>query len=106
MRKLIFAGALMLAGCSVAQNAVVTKAMGTPAGQLFCAIHTASGPLVVAAVDAEATSLSPASAPVAIIATGLAKAQVDADCAAAGGIAVSPPAATVAVPQIAVVVKS
>ena len=104
---LIFTGALLLSGCSVAQNAAVTKAMATPAGALFCAIQTTAGPLIVTAVDAQASALAPASAPVAIIVAGMAKAQVDADCAAAGpgGVAVSPPAAAVAVPQVAVVVK-
>ena len=106
-RMIALAAIASLAGCSAAQNAAVTKAMGTPGGQLFCSIQTTAGPLIVAAIDAQATALSPASAPVAIIATGLGKDAVDADCAAAGpgGTAVSPPPATAVVPQIAVVVK-
>lgn len=108
MKRLIALAAIAsLAGCSVAQNAAVTKAMATPPGALFCAIQTTAGPLIVTAVDAEASALAPASAPVAIIVAGMAKAQVDADCAAAGpgGVAVSPPASTAVVPQVAVVVK-
>ena len=100
MKRIIFA-ALLLAGCTQAQ---INTAMQTPTGALFCAIQTnGGGAMVVTLLDAEASSAVPGAAPVAIIATGLTKAKVDADCAAAGGIAVSPPPATVVVPQVAVV---
>ena len=90
-----------LAACSSAQ---VQTALSSPAGQLFCGIQTAGGgAVVVGLIDAEATAAAGAAAPVAVIATGVAKAKVDADCAAAGGIAVSPPANPAAAPQVAVV---
>ncbi|HTI81716.1 MAG TPA: hypothetical protein VL614_14810 [Acetobacteraceae bacterium] len=92
-----------LAGCS---NSSITSALSSPAGQLFCAIQTnGGGTAVVGLLDAQASAAAPTLAPVAIIATGAAKAQVDADCAAAGtgGIAVSPPANPATVPQIAIV---
>ena len=110
MRKLLFAlPILALGACSTAQNAAVVTAMGTPAGQLFCAIQlSGGGTAVVAAIDAEASALAPASAPVAIIATGASEAVVNADCAKAGpgGIPVSPPTGTAAVPNVAVVVSA
>ena len=90
-----------LVGCSQAQ---VDTALATPPGQLFCAVQVAGGgAIVVALVDAEASAAAPGAAPVAVIATGLTKAKVDADCAAAGGIAVSPPANPAAAPKRAVV---
>lgn len=103
MRKLLNLAlpALLLVGCSPAQNAAVVADMSTPAGQLFCAIQGASGTVVAGLIDASAVV---AGAPVAIIATGALKAQVDADCAAAGGVAVSPPASPATAPQVAVVV--
>lgn len=111
MKKLLmgFAVAALLAGCSNAQEASVTQAAATPIGQLFCAIQTGGGGAIVAGiVDAAAAAIPPpagaAAAPLAVIATGMAKAQVDAICAAAGGIAVSPPANPATAPTVAVVV--
>lgn len=96
-----------LAGVIVIGVAACAGFLASQPGQLFCAVQTAGGgALVVGLIDAEATSAAPAAAPVAILATGLAKAQVDADCAKAapgGGVAVSPPANPTAVPQVAVV---
>lgn len=106
MKRIILAASL-LAGCTQAQ---INTAMQTPTGALFCAVQTAGGgAMVVTLVDAEATALTPATSPVAILATGLTKMKVDADCAAAGasmggvGVAVSPPANVSAVPLVAVV---
>ena len=93
-----------VSGCSQAQ---VNTALATPQGQLFCAVQTGGGgAVVVALVDASASAVAPAAAPVAVIATGATKAVVDADCAAAGGIAVSPPANPAAAPKLAVVVTA
>lgn len=50
--------------------------------------------------------VAPGAAPIAIIATGAAKSYADWACAAAGGIAVSPPANPAAAPQLAVVVPT
>jgi hypothetical protein len=101
---------MSLAACTPAQNAQVQTALASPAGQLFCAIQVGGGgTIVVGLINAEATAAVPGAAPVAILATGAAKAQVDADCAAAGksaggtGLAVSPPANPAVVPQVAVV---
>ncbi len=89
-----------LAGCTSAQ---LQTAASTPAGQLFCAVQTAGGgSIVVGLIDAEASSLAPAAAPVAILATNATKILVDRACAAAGGIAVSPPANPASAPQVAV----
>lgn len=103
MRRFALASACLLglAGCKAT---AVTTALSSPAGQLFCAVQTAGGgAVVVGLVDAEASALSPAAGPIAVIATGTAKQTVDADCAKAGGVAVSPPAAPAAAPQLAIV---
>lgn len=93
--------ALALSACSSAQ---VQTALSSPAGQLFCAVQTGGGgAVVVGLIDAEASAAIPTAAPIAIIATGAAKATVDADCAKAGGVPVSPPANPAAAPQVAVV---
>jgi hypothetical protein len=95
---------LGLAGCSWAQ---VQTAVNSPAGQLFCAVQTAGGgAIVVGLIDAEASALAPAAAPIAIIATNAGKAIVDRACAAAGGIAVSPPPNPAWAPQVAVVLST
>jgi hypothetical protein len=103
MRTLILASVLLgLGACSSAQ---LQTAASTPTGQLFCAVQTnGGGALVVAAIDAQASALAPAAAPVAVIATGATKAFVDSVCAKAGGIPVSPPANPAAAPSVAVVV--
>jgi hypothetical protein len=90
-----------LAACSQSQ---VTSALATPTGQLFCAVQTSGGGTIVAGlVDAEAATAGAAAGAAAVIATGAAKATVDTDCAAAGGVAVSPPANPAAAPTIAIV---
>ena len=86
-----------LAACSQSQ---ITSALATPAGQLFCAVQTSGGgTVVVGLVNAEVTAAVPGAAPIAVIATGATEAQVNADCAAAKGVPVAPPA----VPTTAVV---
>jgi len=103
----LFGVACVLGGCTDAQ---ITQAASTKQGALFCAVQlNGGGAVVVTLLDAEASALAPAEAPIALIATGLGKAQVDADCAAAGktlggtGVAVSPPANPNAAPKVAVV---
>jgi hypothetical protein len=89
MRFLIAsAGLLALAGCSTAQ-----QQSAVAAGQLYCAKASVDGPLIVALADA-------LGAPV--IVTGLAANIVAADCAAIGGIPVTPPANPAAAPVVAV----
>jgi hypothetical protein len=101
---------LLLADCASSQSAAVSAAKTTP-GQLFCALQAEGGVYVAGLIDAQATNLSPTGGQVAIIATGLAKARVDADCALAGagvggsGIAVSPPADPATAPQVAVIAR-
>jgi hypothetical protein len=106
MKHVLKAGFLVaaLSGCGITQ-AQIQAAAASPAGQLFCAIQTnGGGALVVGLIDAEASAISPASEPVAVIATGATKTYVDNACAAAGGIAVSPPANPSSAPSVAVVV--
>lgn len=105
--------ALTVIGLFACSQTAINTALSSPPGQLFCAIQTSGGGSFVAgAVDAEATALSPGLSPVAIIATGLAKDKVDADCASAGknaggvGTAVSPPLNPAAAPLVAVVVSA
>jgi hypothetical protein len=104
MRTLIVIAVISsLAACTAQQN---TAALQTPAGQLFCAIQTAGGgAVVVGLVNAEIAAVPGAAptVPLAVIATGMTKTLVDANCAAAGGIAVAPPANPAAAPQVAVV---
>ena len=92
--------AFSLAGCTQAQ---VQTQLATPAGQLFCAVETASGPQVVA--------LASKAGGTAVIATGVAQTVVNADCSAATasiagatGVAtpISPPASTADVKTVAV----
>lgn len=91
-----------LPGCSQTQ---ITAAAASPEGQLFCGLQTAGGALVAGLVDAEATAANPLAGQAAVIATGALKSQVDAECAAAGGVPVSPPANPAAAPQVAIVVS-
>lgn len=92
--------ALAACGLAACSQSAVTSALATPAGQLFCAVQTSGGgTVVVGLVNAEVTAVAPGVAPVAIIATGATEAQVNADCAAAKGVPVAPPA----VPTTAVV---
>jgi hypothetical protein len=98
MRRILVAAGLCLLASACTQ-AQLNAAAETPAGQLFCAIATATGPVVAGLIDATASALSP----VAIIATGATSAYVTAACAAAGGVAVSPPPNLADVPELAVV---
>ena len=61
-----------LAGCTQAQ---VQTELATPAGQLFCAVETVDGPQVIALTSSLGGG--------AVLATGVAQAVVNADCAAA-----------------------
>jgi hypothetical protein len=98
--KILLCALLALADCTQAQ---LQTAASSPTGQLFCAVETAGGgSIVVGLIDAEASSFAPAEAPVAILATNATKSIVDSACAAAGGIAVSPPANPASAPLVAV----
>ena len=96
MRNLLFVlPILALAACSASQTASVdgwvTKTV--VAGQSFCAKATADGPLVVALADLSG---------VPVIVTDVASAVVAANCAAIGGIPVSPPANPASAPVVAI----
>ena len=80
--------AASLAACTPAQQ---SKALAD--GQLFCALATAQGPLVVAIADV-------AGAPVSVI--GMTKAAVDGVCAQLAAVPVTPPANPTAAPVVAV----
>lgn len=89
---LLLAG-VALAGCATGRGPVpATPAPGRAA--LYCGIATAFGPLTVALISAA----DPQGAAVAVTT----KIAVDAACALAGGIAVSPPPAGVVAPRVAV----
>lgn len=102
-------GAFELVGCALtpAQDAEVTKvvtqttAQAKAGAQLFCAVHTVTGDIVVGLIDAGATAAAGTAAPAIIAATGASKAFVNAACGAINGIPVSPPAVLPA-PQVAV----
>jgi hypothetical protein len=100
---LTFCAGLVVGGCTPTENAKLSAAASSPAGQLFCAVQAVGIPMVVGMLDAEASALAPSAAPVAVLAAGMAKAYVDAICAKAGGIAVSPPANPAAAARVAVV---
>lgn len=93
----------LVAACTPAAQTKIDTALATPAGQLFCAVQTASGPLVAAVIEARVSGAVPGSATVAVLATGAAEAWVNGVCAKAGGIPVSPPANPANAPQIAVI---
>lgn len=94
---LLLATFLALAGCTEAQQRLAAQA-----GQLYCAVRTVTGPVVVGLINAEASAAGYGS--VAVLATGASKAAVDALCKSAGGVAVSPPADPASAPQVAVAV--
>jgi hypothetical protein len=93
---------LPLGACSSAQVGGALARLGTD-GQLFCAVAAKDGPVVVGLIDAGAP-LAGVAAPAVVLAVGATKAYVDAACAAAGGIPVSPPAGPA--PQVAIVPPS
>lgn len=111
----LLAFAFLAAGVAACSQAQVSSALTSPAGQLFCAIQTGGGgALVVALVDGGASALTgPAGAvagPVAVIATGALKKDVDTDCAqaaanvgASSGVPVAPPPATATAPPLVAV---
>ncbi len=86
----IILAALLLAGCSAQQTATVNRVVAE--GQLYCAIATVNGPLVVALANA-------AGAPVTV--TGKAASAVAADCAVIGAIPTVPPPVPAAAPVVA-----
>jgi len=85
----------LLAACNAQQTDAVNRAV--VAGQQFCAVATATAPLVVALADT-------AGAPVTV--TGKSSAIVAATCALVGGIPVVPPPNPAAAPVVAVPVKA
>jgi hypothetical protein len=105
---LLLAGGTLLciAGCSSTGTSATSPV--AQAGQLFCAVQTGGGggAVVVALIDAAASGAAPGGGQVAVIATNMGKAYVDAACAGAGGIPVSPPANPAAAPVVAVVVPT
>jgi hypothetical protein len=108
---------LPLAGCGT--PAQQSAALATPAGQLFCRVQQAGGgAVVVAVVNAAAAGASGPAAgavgPLSVIATGAAKADVDASCQAAAlalaapaaaGVPVPPPPAGAVVPVVPIAAK-
>ncbi len=94
-RLLPLAALALLAGCTAQQTDAVNRAV--VAGQQFCAVATATTPLVVALVDT-------AGAPVTV--TNKSAAVVAASCALANGIPVIPPPNPAQAPVVAVPVKA
>jgi hypothetical protein len=106
---------LLPAGCGT--QAQQSAALATPAGQLFCRVQlSGAASIVVAVVNAAAAGASgpaaPAVGPLSVIATGAAKADVDAACAAAAvviagqgavGVPTPPPPAGAVVPSVPIV---
>ena len=105
---LVAAVGLRLTGCAApGATPTAAQAAGAQAGALFCAVQVAGGGAVtVALIDAGVSGAAPGAAPLAVIATGATKAFVDAACAKAGGIPVSPPPDPAAAPVVAVVVPA
>lgn len=118
MKPTLIASAIALyalTACSLPANAppVVTNAANA-AGQLFCAIQVNGGGTIVAGlIDAYASARLGPAAPIAVIATGATKADVDALCmqaaantGAVAAVPVSPPANPSAAPVVAVKVPA
>jgi hypothetical protein len=91
--------ALWLAGCASSQ---ISTALASPSGQLFCAIETEGGGTIVAGLIDAASSAVPGATPIAVLATNAGQTAVNADCAKAGGMPVSPPAMPSAAPLVAI----
>lgn len=107
MKNVAFAvgvSTLALMGCNAQQSQQLNTALASPAGQLFCAISTQSGPIVVGLIQAKAGAS--AAAPLAVIATGQTASYVNDLCKQAHGVPVSPPANPAAAPQVAVPVTA
>lgn len=85
--------------CTASQQASVNTALASPPGQLFCAVATGAGPIVVGLVTG---ALTGPAAPLAVLATGSLASAVQADCAKAGGVPVAPPAVPSAAPMVAI----
>jgi len=93
MRILAPLALVALAACTAQQASTVNRIVAE--GQLYCAIATANGPLVIALANA-------AGVPVTV--TGKAAGAVAAACAVIGGIPVVPPPSPAAAPVVAAVV--
>jgi hypothetical protein len=71
---------------------------------MFCAVQTSGGgAVVVGLINAAVAGAAATAEPLAVIATGASKQFVDAACAAAKGIPVSPSANPATAPQVAIV---
>ena len=94
MKKFALLAVLGLAACSATtlSKLGVLEQKAVVDGQLFCAKATVDGPLVAALVNA---------AGVPVVVTNVASAVVAAECAAIGGVPVSPPANPATAPIIA-----
>lgn len=87
-----------LTACTLSQQASLNKAAATTYGQLFCQFQAAGGGQAIVSVIDAAASAVPGAGLVAVLATGMAKDDVDAACAQAAsnaggsaGVPVSPP---------------
>lgn len=108
----LIAAVALVAACTAAQDAAITKGLATQPGALFCSIQMAGGGSFVATLTAAALSNAvPAAGPLIVIATGAGKKAVDDDCTkaaasiqgATSGVAVSPPINATTVPQVAII---
>jgi hypothetical protein len=103
----LMAAALAVWACTPAQTVKLDTALATPAGALFCKFQTqGGGSLVVSLVNAAILAKAGASAPAAVMATGMTKQSVDDACARAapGAVPVPPPADPAAAPKVVVAV--
>ena len=89
-RTIIFGSLLALGACSAAQTSSINAVIAQ--GQSYCALATATGPLVVALANAQG---------VPVIVTNKTAQEVAAACALIGAIPVTPPANAAAAPVVA-----
>lgn len=101
----LLSAGLGLTACSAAQDAkvVAAEAVAVHDGQLFCAVATTGGPVVVGLVNAVVGAAAPTASPAVVLATGATTTFVNAACKAIGGIPVVPPANPAVAPQVAIV---
>jgi hypothetical protein len=86
--SLMLSGVGLIGGCT--QNTAQRVASeATDAGQLFCAVASPTGDIVVALADASG---------VPVVVTNMAESWVKAACASVGGVPVSPPANAASIP--------
>ena len=86
--SLLVLAAGLASGCSH-NTALQVATQATAAGQLFCAVASSTGDIVVALADASG---------VPVVATNMAESWVKAACAVIGGVPVSPPGNAASVP--------